>query len=185
MTEYIRRDLIREYSPLPVFASDQIGGWFVVDSPEYIPRSLSTLCEKRSQRGVTNGSALKTPRPLFRVSPSPCGFFGYVFCAARHACNKRFATMFAYKELLALLRQCPVTYRDTPRGKNTDQNQAIDISVQFNSWIFETVPLMPMKISFISARALLLLLIKSALKQALVTGTMKFYSRIKFLFRKI
>lgn len=89
-----------------MFASNQIGGWSVVGLRGI--HSPIPLCE-RDARGVTNGLALKTPhsrsfvflsfRP-FVVSSTP--FFA---SRARHACNKRFATMFAYKELSALLQQ--------------------------------------------------------------------------------
>lgn len=53
---------------------------------------------------------------LLRPVVSSIPFFA---SRARHACNKRFATIFAYKELSALLQQHLVTYRDdTPRGKD-------------------------------------------------------------------
>lgn len=110
--EYIRRDPIGEYSPLPVFASDQIGGWFVVDSSEYIPRSLSTLCERRSRSD--KWSALETPRPLFRVSPSPCGFFDSVFCAARDTLVTNVSRRcLLIKHSRRRSRQCIATYRAT------------------------------------------------------------------------
>lgn len=148
MTEYIRRDPIRECSPLPVFASDQIGGWFVVDSPEYIPRSLSTLCEKRSQRGVTNGSALKTPQPLFRVSPSLRGFFGYVFASRDTLVTNVSRRCLRIKNSW---RCCDsASWSIATHLTERTRNQAVDISVQFNSWTFETVLLTPMKNSFIS-----------------------------------
>lgn len=62
MTEYIRRDPIREYRPLPVFSSVQIGDCFVENSLEYIRISLDP---SRGSARVTNGLALKTPRRYF------------------------------------------------------------------------------------------------------------------------
>lgn len=62
MTEYIRRDPIREYRPLPVFSSVQIGDCFVENSLEYIRISIDP---SRGSARVTNGLALKTPRRYF------------------------------------------------------------------------------------------------------------------------
>lgn len=101
-TEYIRRDPIGEYSPLPVFASDQIGGWFVVDSSEYIPRSLSRPFA-RDARGVTNGRPWKRHGRYFVFLLRPLWFLRLGFLCRETRCNKRFATMFAYKELSASL----------------------------------------------------------------------------------
>lgn len=81
-----------------------------LDSLEYIARSLSfptqeTHREREEERW--EGESDKWFGPGNAVAFISCfsralrGFFGSVFCTARHACNKRFATMFAYKELSA------------------------------------------------------------------------------------
>lgn len=126
---------------IPVFASDQIGDWFVVETlVEYILRSLSrllareTLAEwqmvwpwKRHSRSFVF---------LLRPVVSSIPFFA---SRARHACNKRFATIFAYKELS---RRCynSISWRiaTTRLAKRTCSRKFI--SVKFNDWSHKAKP---------------------------------------------